>query len=276
MEPGLQTIQPDIFTTDKTVKNPDHYQRDIFFKTVATYTVGLNNHYAAKIEQKSHPLTKGITDGPYLEGNGGLIYPELLKYEVLREPINTQEAKGVRITVQGLVRSSGIQLYQFDERTQGHHHCDKNSCANPCQKIYKMSLLEAALLGALKERMHDRLKFHGNTESFYHYSGNEEEGIEPAPTPLSTNFQKCIQREWTSRTQNNPPIRCQADSWLIQRYMPDVYTKSLRNNPPLRTGEYIRLNKLNGNSDPLALIELNEFTLEVKISDEEHEKCLIQ
>ena len=134
---------------------------------------------------------------------------------------------------------------------------------------YKMSLLEEAILGFLKERMVDRQRS-DLTKRAFHYT----------KYPFADRFAACIKHEWTSKkSEEDTGVRTEMEGDLIQRHMmrsaywPSQWYNDAKNR---RRGEDIRKSRLDGDNDPLASIELSEFEVTVKLPAGQQQQGCVQ
>lgn len=234
-------------------------KRDIFFKTVATFKVGSQRASAKSIIDRQHPLIEYLQKGPYLSGNGGLLNPVLKGFDIKKTAIGGQGYSGVQIDVSGCVAADGLASYEFDNTNIGDHYQSTlvHEGKTYQKSEYQMSMLEEAILGTLKERAIDR-QTSVITDHCFHL----------AKTPFADRFTSCIKHEWTSKqSDQDSGIRTPQESELIQRHMThSAYWPSRWNNiKDRRAGETMRLERLDGENDPHASIELNEFEVKVKI-----------
>jgi hypothetical protein len=264
----------------------DARKRDIFFKTVAVIKVGLNNKYAQSIidfckEQGStnylwpHPLCEGA-GMPYKDGDGGLLNPIIRRYETVKESVTGPDYTGVQIAVSGCVSADGVAAYKFDNTHIGNHYekyvlgtWDPYEGKLLKKDHYKMSKLEEAILGFLKERMIDRQISDLCKRPF----------TTVAKMSFADRFAQCIKHEWTSKQNGQDSgLRTDLESDLIQRHMArSTYWPSRWHSPKdMRSGEEMRREHLHGNDDPYASVELSEFEVEVKIPGVKDEDiCLV-
>ena len=152
-----------------------------------------------------HPLIRAGKQ-PYQDGNGGLLNPILRRYCVKADEIIHGDRKGARIEVSGIVAADGIAEYEFDKEYYGQPYG---------LYVYEMSLLEAIILGALKERAVDRQLADYDEAGFAYYADH------PTINKHFNTFIECIKKEYTSKINiHDTGKRSVEHEGLIQRHVP--------------------------------------------------------
>jgi len=145
-------------------------------------------------------LLIGAGQRPYTFGNGGLLNPTLLKYDVIAEQIEG----GARVTVRGVVETEGIAPLALNATEYGQCHNDDPNI----EYCYETSWLEDAILGALKERSVDR-GLSDLTDTYF--SGGE----------FLQEYNKALITEWTSHLNDEDDgKRSPEHAAMIKRHFP--------------------------------------------------------
>lgn len=272
--PATTTTTSHIESIKPIVPQPtDARKRDIYFKTAVLIKMGLNNKHVKSLIDSvkeahahtwEHPLNE-YSYIPYKDGNGGLLNPILRNYEKTKETIEGEGYTGVRIAINGCVYANGIAEYKFDNTHIGGHYqkyfrFDGEPYNGQIVKKdhYKMSKLEEAILGFLKERAVDWITADLNKAVFVHMG----------KLNFANRFAQCIKHEWTSmQNVEDSGIRTEMEEELIERYMArSTYWPSRWQTPEkMRSGESFRRQWLDPANDPQASIELTEFEVKLKI-----------
>lgn len=128
-------------TSSQSSSTTEKRNRDIFFKAVATFTVGKTSKKAEQVTfYTKHPLFESHMKPPYSEGNGGLLQPILKKFEVKRlpilEPLDGKNVAGVQIDISGCVAANGIAHYEFESTHIGEYYESDEAWNNDAGKSY--------------------------------------------------------------------------------------------------------------------------------------------
>lgn len=155
---------------------------------------------------------------PYTEGNGGLLNPALIEYEVVARPVEG----GAQVTVRGIVETEGIAPIAVNATYCGQHYNDDKMN----RYVYESSLLEDVILGALKERSVDR-GLSDLTDNFFCGGAFLKKYIE------------ILKTEWTSHlTDNDDGKRSSEHEDMIKRYFPRKAYWQSQWNKLQRSGRY--------------------------------------
>ncbi len=254
-------------------------KKDIFFKIVATYSCSSANKDCEKKLKKwlelrndwsvcdgnlckeahshsyKHPFQAAGTR-PYENGDGGLLNPVLKEYSVESKKIVDDSCEAVRVTISGRVAADGIASYEFDNTQYGKgYHGPYTAYDAFTKKEYtaipdwEPSILEQAILGALKERAADR-QLSDLTDTYFP-DGN---------CFFSELFKECVKKEWTSKVDENDSGQRSAECVdLIKKHFPRSVYWSSKGRNELRAGEIER-----SYFGRVQSVELSEFEITVE------------